>query len=60
MSRTVQLSREEKMNTPITSTKFAGDVRANAVRPLHRERASLFKLAQKVDLWWVCRRVKRW
>lgn len=60
MSRTVQLSREEKMNTPMTSTKLAGDVRVNAVRPLHRERASLFRMAQKVDLWWVCRRVKRW
>lgn len=43
MSRTVQLSREGKMNTPITSTKLAGDVRADAVRFLHRERASLFR-----------------
>ena len=31
------------MNTPITSTKLAGDVRADAVRFLHRERASLFR-----------------
>ena len=59
MSRTVQLSREGKMNTPITSTKLAGDVSVNTVQFLHSERASWFRLAQTVDLWWVCRRVKR-